>query len=222
MKTERYSIIPRVTAIVALVLVLLTVTHVTSLAAGLSSGSTAYVNVDDYLNMRAEPQGEIIGKIARGEKVTILSGPDRNNYYQIRINKTGEVCYAYGDYLTGVTIEPNATSTPRPATTSSTTPHKEPTVDLSSGTYATVISDKKLNLREGPRKKANRVRYLTYGELVEILDDGYIQNNYIRVKAVSDGKIGYVDVNYIDFLKDDVTDVAVPGSECNCSCDYCY
>ena len=40
-------------------------------ASKLAKGSTAYVNVETNLNLRKEPQGEIIGKAPRGEKVTI-------------------------------------------------------------------------------------------------------------------------------------------------------
>lgn len=213
-KTERRNSFPRVMVVLVLSLILLTVTPVTTLASGIPVGSTAYVNVDDYLNMRAEPQGEIIGQIARGEKVTILSGPDRNHYYKVQVNKTGEVCYLYGEYLVGSSSNENTTSySPSTSTTSNSSQISQNYTHT--GIYATVNSDKKLNLREGPSRNKNRVRYLEDGELVEILEQT-TQNNYIKVVAVNDGKVGYVDISYLDLPSAETDEVT-----CNCQCECC-
>lgn len=213
-KTEQHNNFPKVMVIIALMLIILTVTNVHAQASGIPVGSIAYVNVSDFLNLRREPQGEIIGQIARGEKVTILSGPDRNNYYQICVNKTGEVCYAYGEYLVGTQIQ----SSPIEATgNSNNVSNKKPTMQ-GTGVYMTVNSDYKLNMRVGPNRSERRVRYLANGEIVEVLDET-IKNNYIKVRAESDGKIGYVDLNYL--VSSDSDTLNNEQNNCVCQCECC-
>lgn len=219
-KAERRNITRKTLVIIAVMLVIWVATKVPAMAVtGLPKGSTAYVNVKDFLNMRAEPKGEIIGKIAKGEKVTILSGPDRNSYYQIRVDKTGEVCYVYGEYLVGSTNLADG-QIQQGANQSSKKPNKIPE-DTSTGTYMIVVSDKKLNLREGPDKKKNRVRYLSNGEWVEVLDTN-LQNGYIKVMAVNDGKKGYVDIKYLQSVNNQnnepILDNTVQTCTCNCTC----
>ena len=88
-----------VIGIVVLTIFVLSQTAMVASAAVMPKGSVAVVTADTKLNLREKPQGEIIGKIARGKTVTILSEIDRNGYYRIRVDETGLECYAYGEFL---------------------------------------------------------------------------------------------------------------------------
>ena len=88
-----------VICIVMLVVYFITQTAVVASAAVMPAGSIAVVTADTKLNLREEPQGKIIGKLARGKEVTILSEIDRDGYYRIMVNETGLECYAYGEFL---------------------------------------------------------------------------------------------------------------------------
>lgn len=154
-------------------------------ASKLAKGSTAYVNVETNLNLRKEPQGEIIGKAPRGEKVTILSGPDRNHYYFIRIQSTGFECYAYGEYLTSEYIAKKAGKKVKMLTPQETAHNETTTIKKSElhydmdlvdkysyyGKMMYVISETRLNLRKGPSLDSYRIRFLERGEIVVITDE---------------------------------------------------
>lgn len=197
-------------------------------AGGLSKGSTAYVNVEDYLHLRKEPQGEIIGKAPRGEKVTILSGPDRNHYYYICVQSTGLKCYAYGQYLTSTYIEKpsgkkvkmtNQAETAHSVATSKPKA-KELHYDMDrldrlsyEGKVMYVISQTRLNLRKGPSLDSSRIRFLERGEIV-IVTEEKAKNGFVKVIAVSDGKEGYAYKSYLSTTPPD--EVNYIYDECPC------
>lgn len=209
-KTERRNIYSWVIMILAIAMIIMATSTVTAAANGIPVGSKATVSHCDYLNKRSSPQGEIIGKIACGKELIILSGPDRDNYYKVREVETGEECYVYGEYLTGSSY----TSTQQPTNQ----PKKEKAEVKGTGIYVTVNSDKKLNLRKGAGRDKDRVRYMDNGEILELLNQD-VKNNYVKVMATRDGKIGYVDISFVDFSQ--MQQNQINDNECNCNCECC-
>ena len=186
--------------IVVLIIVVLSQTAMVASAAVMPKGSVAVVTADTKLNLRKEPQGEIIGKIARGKTVTILSEIDRNGYYRVRVDETGLECYAYGEYLEFLY---------------SGTAEQQPTLPS--------IPDTKLNMRKKPSRKGDRIQYLYNGELLEVVSP-QVKNNYVLVRDFNDGKVGYVSLDYVVIYGDDALNkkVCAPGNCCqNCVCQYC-
>lgn len=224
-KTENRNIITRVAMIVAAMLIILTI--VTSMPAMAATtkfpvGSQCYANVSDSLNLHKAPQDhEYIGQIKKGWTVTILEGPTRDDYYYVRIDKTGQTGWAYGGdgLLKPVVNEPSAQTTKKPTTneTRGTQSYEECT-DLGAGMLMTVVSEKKLNVRKGPAKDKYRIEYLYNGDVVEVLD-GTVKNNYVKVRTPS-GKEGYVDLTYLVYgtLEDQEQDWYLP---CTCGCECC-
>lgn len=201
MKTERNIGSCFLNTVICIVMLIASLFVTTAYAEGFPVGSIAYVCADTRLNLRAEPQGEIIGDIARGKTVTILSKVDRNGYYFIRVNQTGQECYAYGEYL--ALKENNSTSNNSTSTTISENSK------YAKGDILYVISEQKLNMRKKPDRKANRIIYLYYGDKLEVVSPK-VKNNYILVKSLFTGKVGYVDTSYVDFnLRE------------NCCCNCC-
>lgn len=130
--------------IVSLALVLmitagmLVMTTSTAYASGFGSGSTVYVNVEDYLYLHDGSQGPRVGKVPRGTALTIISGPDRNNYYKVRVNATGEVWWVWGSYLTSSYIErTRSIHSVGSSTTQSTSSAPQSTSSTSSSTSST-------------------------------------------------------------------------------------
>lgn len=163
-------------------------------AEGFPLGSVASVCADTKLNLRDVPQGEIIGKLPRGETVTTLSKIDRDGYYHIRVNKTGQECYAYGEYLALV-----QSGNQNNEYDSSLYPDDDVTIELSDfeeGNILFVTSMQQLNMRKRPSRKGNRIKYLYYGDKLQVISPE-LKNNYILVKDLADGKIGYVDKDYV-------------------------
>lgn len=226
MKAERIS---RKVTTLAICIILIIATLATTVVAAASESlplyCTARVVNATKLNLRLEPQGEIIGKLATNKTVTILSEIDRNGYYKIRVDETGLECYAYGEYLAFVSYGTQSTPVVVPPFTYEPD-DEEPTYEYDSsekayfeGATLVVTSDKKLNLRKKPSRKGYRLKYLYNGELLEVVSDK-VQNGYIRVKDLSDGTIGYVSLDYValhgyeETLPEDCT--------CNCLCISCY
>ncbi len=206
-KTEQHSIYSWVILILAIVMIILATTKATAATNGIPVGSEATVTNCDYLNKRSSPQGEIIGQIACGKKLIILSGPDRNGYYKVRELENEEECYVYGEYLKG--------SSYTSASNQNNQPQKEKNEVKGIGIYVTVDSDKKLNLRKGAGKDKDRVRYLDNGEILELINFS-VKNNYVKVRATKDGKIGYVDISFIKFNQ--MQQCSICDNKCNCEC----
>lgn len=228
-----------------LVLVLL-FTIVTPISASaitsLEPYSLAYVKVDTFLNLRFEPQGEIIGQVPNNAIVTILSKVDRNGYYKIRVNKTNEVGYAYGEYLSAyyyfddedVSYEEilRPTPTPSPMPTPTHTVKDIRTISTSDGfslaeDTLVVTSQYKLNFRSSPSINGERIKYLYSGDKLQLLSYN-VYDNYIYVKEISTGLIGYVDYTYVGYKdgnyvkKLTVIDEYTPNTKPTYSCcQYC-
>lgn len=193
-------------------------------AEGFAVGSTAFVCADTRLNLREKPQGTIIGDIRRGEAVTILSEIDRNGYYHIRVVKTGQECYAYGEYLTLQNIENIKVESQTQIQEESeiiwidySLPVSEfEDADLENATLV-VISEAKLNMRKGASRKANRVKYLYYGDLLKVVSPE-VKNGYILVRDIVDGKVGYVATEYVAFNHSDVYE---EPDYCDSTCCWC-
>ena len=190
-KTERYTITRGLILIIIMMIVSISMPITAMAFESFSVGSVVYVNVEDYLRIREEPQGEIIGQIPRGGTVTILSQRDRNGYYKVRVNSTGETGYCYGEYLTSEKIE-------RRGKTSATT--KEETHDSATewyiGDLAYANVSQRLILRKGPAKKTKSIGYIEKDTEVEIMSE-MAENGYIEVKVLKTGTIAYVDSYYL-------------------------
>lgn len=206
--------------VLALVICILTRTAMIASAAVMPAGSIAVVTADTKLNLREEPQGKIIGKIARGKEVTILSEIDRDGYYRIRVNETGLECYAYGEYLEFLRAG-SATQQP-----SVNVPEQEPTRDEESeenvpeDVILVVISEGKLNMRKGPSRKKDRIQYLYYGDRLQVVSSE-VKNNYVLVRDLRAGKVGYVSLDYV-VLEEDFNQNQCDSNTCcsNCSCQF--
>ena len=215
--------------IVVLIIFVLTQTAMVASAAVMPKGSVAVVTADTKLNLRKEPQGEIIGKIARGKTVTILSEIDRNGYYRIRVDETGLECYAYGQYLeflhSGSANQQPVPSIPEqaPSHTEEPTYENESEESIPEGTILVVKVDTKLNMRKKPNRKGDRIQYLYNGEKLEVVSS-QVKNNYVLVRDFNDGKLGYVSLDYVVFEGDEAQNknVCSPETCCqNCICQYC-
>ena len=214
--------------IVVLVILVLSQTAMVASAAVMPKGSTAVVTADTKLNLRKEPQGEVIGKIARGKTVTILSEIDRNGYYRIRVDETGLECYAYGEFLeflhSGTAEEqPILPSIPEQAPSYTEEPTYESEESIPEGTVLVVVSEAKLNMRKKPSRKGDRIQYLYYGEKLEVVSSK-VKNNYVLVRDFNDGKVGYVSLDYVVIEGDESLNekVCSPETCCpNCICQYC-
>lgn len=174
----------------------------------------AYVSADTKLNLREQPQGKIIGKLPKGETVTILSEKDRNGYYRIRVHRNNLECYAYGEYLT---IQYNSNSQVSTSTkVDKEYVYSEREYSEWENEFLVVTSDKKLNMRKKASRNADRIKYLAYGDRLKVLSTN-VRNNYILVKDLEDGKVGYVDIDYVVLESEYMfTKQCCEDSQCRC------
>lgn len=196
-------------------LVCLAMQEVVAYAEVSARNCTAYVNADTKLNLRREPQGEIIGKLPRGETVTILSEIDRNGYYHIRVDKTGLECYAYGEYLT--VLYENKTQETTNNTVKNENYSSQIEKDELEGKILVVVSQKQLNMRKKANKNAERIKYLEYGDKLKAIS-GKVKNGYILVRDLQDGKVGYVDIDYV-IWEDEYMDTKQCCQDSQCKCN---
>lgn len=192
--------------LVTLVLVLLfTVTTTSAATSILEPGDLAIVTADTFLNLRDKPQGEIIGKIPRGDIITIKSKVDRNSYYKVYINRTGETGYAYGEYLS-----PYQTS-------NGNGDYTVPTIDgLTKEATLVVTVDTWLNLREKPDINSTIISYLYNGTHLQVMSEE-IKNGYILVYNTSTKIAGYVHIDYVKIVDENTS----TDYECCSNCKYC-
>lgn len=189
-KTERTLFTRGLMIIIAMVIMAVSM-PITALASdGFQVGATVYVNVNDYLNLREVPQGTIIGQIARGETVTILAKKDRDGYYKVRVNRTNETGFCFGEYLTQEKISKNRTST-KPATND----------QLKVGDIYSIHTAVTLRLKKEPSVSANYYRFFSDGEELKILDTK-VQEGYVKVLALKDGQEGYAYFKYMTKIRD--------------------
>ncbi len=194
---------------------------------GFSLGEHVRVNVGDFLNLRAEPQGKIIGQIRANEIVEIIGKRDRDGYYKIRIVRTQEEGYAYGEYLaaipnwSGNTWNNTPTPSPKPTATPVPTPTATPTYTVSTmagleiGSVLVVNSSSKLNFRIGPGYDYPRLIHLSNEDKLVALSNLVI-NDFIFVLQESTGYTGYVHKKFIVVTNDTVTSYDGP-----CTCPHC-
>ena len=192
--------------LVTLVLVLLfTVTTSTAATSILEPNDFAIVTADTFLNLRDKPQGEIIGKIPRGEIVTIKSKVDRNNYYKVYINRTGETGYAYGEYLSPY------------RTNNGNGDYTVPTIDgLTKGSTLVVTVETWLNMREKPDINSQIISYLYNGTRLQVMSEK-INNDFVLVYNTSTKLTGYVHIDYVKVVDENST----TDYECCPNCKYC-
>ena len=192
--------------LVTLVLVLLfTVTTSSAATSVLEPNDLAIITADTFLNLRDKPQGEIIGKIPRGEIVTIKSKVDRNNYYKVYINRTGETGYAYGEYLSPY------------RTNNGNGDYTVPTIDgLTKGSTLVVTVETWLNMREKPDINSQIISYLYNGTRLQVMSET-INNGFVLVYNTSTKLAGYVHIDYVKVVDENST----TDYECCPNCKYC-
>ena len=192
--------------LVTLVLVLLfTVTTSSAATSILEPEDLAIINADTFLNLRDKPQGEIIGKIPHGDIITIKSKVDRNGYYKVYINRTGETGYAYGEYLSLY------------KTSNGNDDYTVPTIDgLTKGATLVVTVDTWLNLREKPNINSRIISYLYNGVHLQVMSEE-IKNDYILVYNTSTRIAGYVHIDYVKVVDENTS----TDYECCPDCKYC-
>lgn len=192
--------------LVTLVLVLLfTVTTSSAATSILEPGDLAIITADTFLNLRDKPQGEIIGKIPHGDIITIKSKVDRNGYYKVYINRTGETGYAYGEYLSLY------------KTSNGNDDYTVPTIDgLTKGATLVVTVDTWLNLREKPNINSRIISYLYNGVHLQVMSEE-IKNDYILVYNTSTKIAGYVHIDYVKVVDENTS----TDYECCPDCKYC-
>ena len=192
--------------LVTLVLVLLfTVTTSSAATSILEPGDLAIITADTFLNLRDKPQGEIIGKIPHGDIITIKSKVDRNGYYKVYINRTGETGYAYGEYLSLY------------KTSNGNDDYTVPTIDgLTKGATLVVTVDTWLNLREKPNINSRIISYLYNGVHLQVMSEE-IKNDYILVYNTSTRIAGYVHIDYVKIVDENTS----TDYECCPDCKYC-
>ena len=192
--------------LVTLVLVLLfTVTTSSAATSILEPGDLAIITADTFLNLRDKPQGEIIGKIPHGDIITIKSKVDRNGYYKVYINRTGETGYAYGEYLSLY------------KTSNGNDDYTVPTIDgLTKGATLVVTVDTWLNLREKPNINSRIISYLYNGVHLQVMSEE-IKNDYILVYNTSTRIAGYVHIDYVKVVDENTS----TDYECCPDCKYC-
>jgi len=123
--THRKSL--QMVACTLVLVIIMSLITVSASAERISAGSYAYINVNDYLRLRDSSQGTIVGQVKRGTRVYVISGPDRNHYYQIELN--GGCYFVYGgdnwEYLSYT--KPGSASSTQTTTTTTSTPSKPST-----------------------------------------------------------------------------------------------
>lgn len=118
----------------------------------------------DTLNIRKTPDGAIVGKLKRGEKVEILEQKNVNGRAWGRCSK-GWICVR--TYVKLETVTVSTTTTPSTPTTPTTpTTPSQPTTQTK--LYGTVINTSSQNVRSAPNGKI--VAKLLKGEKFEILE----------------------------------------------------
>ncbi|MBR3613901.1 MAG: SH3 domain-containing protein [Clostridia bacterium] len=202
----------------ALIICFMAETTMIASAAEIPAGSIAVVTADTKLNLRQKPQGKIIGKIAHGKLVTILSEIDRNGYYRIRVNETGLECYAYGEYLK-LLYEGTANQEPTINIPEQDLNHDDDSNEnVPMNAILVVTCEGKLNMRKKPTRKADRIKYLYYGARLQVVSSK-VKNNYVLVRDLEAGKLGYVSLDYVAFEEDVNLKQCIPENCCpNCIC----
>lgn len=207
--------------LVVFVLVIMTAT---------ASAVTATVTAD-VLNLRSEPQGEIIGSVRYGEQVEVVNGPDRNWYYQILYK--GNTYYAYGTYLDFGTDLPglpkisDATSQ-KPTTKPADASNKWviPTMyfldDTGYNPIVFVNAKKEVSLRRYAEKGALRLAWVQRGEPV-VVTDPKITRGFIKVRTLDGTSEGYTyarylslnpieDIDYSAYIECEILDESIQGT----------
>lgn len=144
----------------------------------------AIANVDNYVNVRAEPNTEsaILGKIYRGAVAHVLEMAGENNdwFRIVSGNAEGYIkaeYFFYGDAALEV-------------------------IDDYVTRYAVVIADR-LNVRENPGTDSSRIGYIDKGERVRLLEHVYLDNQEEWLKVqYTDNSTGYVAAEYVNIVEE--------------------
>lgn len=168
----------------------LVMTTTTAYAAGFGAGSTVYVDVEDYLYLHDGSQGPRVGKVPRGAALTIISGPDRNTYYKVRVNSTGEVWWVYGGYLTSSYIaQTRTTHAVGSSTSQSTSPTQSTSTTSSTSSSTSTTSRSSIESEQAQLAKAHK-----NDAFIGELDSKYVRyyDNVTADYTSPDGTIMYV------------------------------
>ena len=207
--------------LVTVIMVLLTATTAFAVTATVTA---------DVLNLRKEPQGEIIGKVRYGEKVEVLNGPDRNGYYEISYK--GSTYYAYGSYLNFGSELPDM---PTVGSATQQQPSKKPGTATAimvepkyyfldeAGYNPVVFADcvEKISIRTYATTKSIRKKWVPKGDMLIVLEPK-ITKGFVKVRTL-DGEVeGFAlasylsldpieDIDYSAYVECEILDSEIEG-----------
>lgn len=143
-------------------------------------GVVSLSDKSSYLNLRSDPNGEVLTTLSYGTKIEILTS--NGSWYKIKAN--GTVGYVLSAYINSAEA---TKASPESITLSKNTPVSESKV----GTVVLSDQSSTLNLRNTPWT-GRIVSTLTYGSKVEILGTN---GRWYKVKVGSE--VGYVHSDYV-------------------------
>ncbi len=144
----------------------------------------AIANVDNYVNVRAEPNTDsaIVGKIYRGAvaHVLALAGEEKDWFQIVSGNAQGYIkaeYFFYGEDALAV-------------------------IDDYVTRYAVVKADR-LNVRENPGTEFDRIGYIDKGERAKLLEYTALDNGEEWIKVqYTDNSVGYVSGEYVNIVEE--------------------
>ncbi len=141
-----------------------------------TGGAQGLVIASDALNLRAEPNGSVIGSLASGEKVTVLQD-SVGGWLKVK-SASGQVGYCSSQYIQLESTKPDTADDKKPVTSQTAT------VTLSSG-Y--------LNMHSAPSQGSSVIGQLANHQVVTVLD---CENGWTYVQT-TDGVKGYCSSDYL-------------------------
>lgn len=139
--------------------------------------ASRYIVTADYLRVRIEPSGEIVGKLKYGTIVEVLEL--RNDWAKIFYNNKASYGYVWSEYL--VNIDP-------PVVEKSAFVVKEGNAVVGQNAYNW------LNVRKKMSKKSNCLSRVIPGDELNVIE---IAGKWAKIEA-RNGKIGYVMLEFIE------------------------
>lgn len=138
------------------------------------------------VNMRKEPEGEVLFRLPKGTAVTLLG--ERGGWYKVSYSQS--VGYISKDYVQETASAPEQPDDEKPT---------ETVPDLSGkGTTAYITADS-LNMRKGPGTGYGIVKVLKKADEIQFYS---LSDGWYLIKA--DGDTGYVSSKYVSTTKPDV------------------
>ena len=143
------------------------------------------VDVNTRLNIRRQPNGQVIGTLADEQTVTILGEPD-NGWVQINAPENGYVAARYLNYCTGAVPPSQPMSQPTP------TPPGNGQVSTVPGSNCRQVVSQNLSVRSQPDGEI--VGTLEKNRTVYIANEGY--NGWVPIERPINGYVSSANLGY--------------------------